>query len=453
MPINNLLRTDTLNAAGQLIEYRQPVPFTSYTLTGGAGANLTGGIVVRQDLGDTVFAGLTYEIEYEGDLVYTGGNTITIFGRVLSSTEARQRLFITAQYNGSSWDVDVLYPNVLNQKVIILTSRGGTINIDLPGDYEYVLTGSATLAASWTIQVDPTIFPLSAPIQVRVVYNAALVLNGNNVTIFGKPLTAEQALSGGTIVEVNFDTTVNPNIQIAIVSQTDNVVRVVNKVVATDITSGATITLNPNVDGKYQRLTGSGTLGANVSVATTGTLKDTEGFEVKYEGTFIPNGKTVTIFGVSLTDDDIRSGNVIVRAYYDLTHTTLITEKIYLSTSIIGSSVPVSRQASFETNEVGVDSFTVPFACVLSTIQTCVNKTVAATDDGTITPDINGTPIVMVSAIKITAATAVGASATWATSSANVLAAGDTINITSAKNTAGGRVQLLLNFVRSVTYP
>jgi len=79
-----------------------------------------------------------------------------------------------------------------------LTSGGGTINLTVadPTITKYELKGSTTLTGSWTIQ--PTGTPAHG-MEFDIRYQADITLDGNNITIFGVPLTEAQAVSDLTI--------------------------------------------------------------------------------------------------------------------------------------------------------------------------------------------------------------------------------------------------------------
>lgn len=88
-------------------------------------------------------------------------------------------------------------PKLSNYREDVITSGGGTINYSVLEDKElYILSGTATLSSSWTIQ------STGAPkkgMEFRIRKVAAVTLNGNNFTVFGEALTATQALKDCTI--------------------------------------------------------------------------------------------------------------------------------------------------------------------------------------------------------------------------------------------------------------
>lgn len=95
-------------------------------------------------------------------------------------------------------------PQFNPQETIVLSSGGGTVNIDPFGlNKIYNVTEGNTLTSSWTIQVDPSQDPISGTV-FTVYYNAQPVLNGNTLTIFGVPFDDTMALQSWKIDSVWF---------------------------------------------------------------------------------------------------------------------------------------------------------------------------------------------------------------------------------------------------------
>jgi hypothetical protein len=84
-----------------------------------------------------------------------------------------------------------------------LNAGGGTINL-VPGTAKtwQQITGTATLAASWTIQGSGTPLPGD---QFNIDYQAHITLNGSNITIGGIQLTTAEALNGGFQMSLYYD--------------------------------------------------------------------------------------------------------------------------------------------------------------------------------------------------------------------------------------------------------
>lgn len=88
-------------------------------------------------------------------------------------------------------------------------------------------------------------------------------------------------------------------------------------ILVTPLTSGGgTISLTPGTSKKILILTGTATLTGSWTVSTVGTPIDGDSFTVDYRATLVPNSKNVTIFGISLSDAEIATGNCLVYTWY-----------------------------------------------------------------------------------------------------------------------------------------
>jgi hypothetical protein len=77
-------------------------------------------------------------------------------------------------------------PIIYNTKIDILTSGGGTLNLDITLPVQlYIIQGNATLTSNWTIQ--PSGVPIQG-VQYDIKWEADITLNGNTITIFGKTM-------------------------------------------------------------------------------------------------------------------------------------------------------------------------------------------------------------------------------------------------------------------------
>lgn len=109
---------------------------------------------------------------------------------------------------------------------IALTSGGGTVNLSVNDPYsDYDITGTATLVASYNIQVSGT------PVKnTKFVFNyeASITLNGNTLTIFGLSLDASQALQSCFIVSKYdgsaWDTQIQPDFENSNVIETRHII-------------------------------------------------------------------------------------------------------------------------------------------------------------------------------------------------------------------------------------
>jgi len=207
--------------------FNSPTDIRSYTISGGS-INIerkgsitevqidTEGALSTDTLTDIIAVGFS-----NGDtLILRGVNgaratTITTAGNINLANSANfvtggnESVIVLQFIGGDFWEISrspglpltvaafrsANFPQeVLGSKDIELTAGGGTINLEPGVDEKYIrITGSAvTLTSSWTIQGTGT--PKEG--DTFIVYvDQQITLDGNNVTIFGIPLTSLQASS------------------------------------------------------------------------------------------------------------------------------------------------------------------------------------------------------------------------------------------------------------------
>lgn len=125
---------------------------------------------------------------------------------------------ITLQWTGSVWNEITRSPNpalsvatlraagiatpVQGVETTALTNGGGTINLEPGVDKGYqVYTGTITMSASWTIQIQAApATPYLDGDEMYVDYRTLATTGANTVTIFGIELTTTQALEGRVIL-------------------------------------------------------------------------------------------------------------------------------------------------------------------------------------------------------------------------------------------------------------
>lgn len=79
---------------------------------------------------------------------------------------------------------------------------------------------------------------------------------------------------------------------------------------------GGSIALTPGTSKKVLVLTGAPNMSGSYTVSTSGPAIDGDSFVVDYRATARPNGNNVTIFGLSLSDAEISTGNCLVYTWY-----------------------------------------------------------------------------------------------------------------------------------------
>jgi hypothetical protein len=333
-------------------------------------------------------------------------------------------------------------------KVVTITAAGGTYTMqsrDRIGTY--VFDGSGTLLASYAITADMTHTLITGkPARVKIFYKGNWELDGNQITVFGTPLTAQQALLGNTEFDCFYD---GSAWTVQVVNQP--YARTYSALQSVDISAGLTLNVNPNTDGKFIQLIGTGALGGDVNITCTPapseTIRSSEEFYVTYTGDLDPNGYTITIFGVALTDTQVAAGKVSVYAYYDYANTAFVTQVVQDPTvNEQGESIVIP--VSFETDEQCNNSIIAAFNGTIEQEDAFVTKELANTDAGTITVQINGTPVTN-GAITIPLSSPLDTQVSATPTALNTFVKGDIISAVTAKTTAGGKALLTLTAIRT----
>ena len=107
---------------------------------------------------------------------------------------------------------------------------------------------------------------------------------------------------------------------------------------------------------------------------------------------------------------------------------------------LIGSIIPLQCMVSFETNEVGTFSFPLmPFRFKLNRVDSVVTKTVAGSNDGTITLKKASTTY---AEVTVAASAAIGDEDADTTVTETAFELTEQLKVVTAKSTAGGRCLL-----------
>ena len=128
-----------------------------------------------------------------------------------------------------------------------------------------------------------------------------------------------------------------------------------------------------------------------------------------------------------------------------------VIEEADLSTNLTYELVTIN--ASFETNYLGAHKIYIPYDADLTYIYVCVDKLIEATNVGTINFQDNAANncvggSLVAGSLTITAGSVMGTVFTSTVTGNNDFAAGEILNITTAKATAGGAVWISLRFTR-----
>lgn len=202
-----------------------------------------------------------------------------------------------------------VYNNTITET---LSAGGGTISLPTSESNVtmYILDGTDTLAASYTVIHSGNVYE---GLEYRIKYIANMTLNGNNITIFTKALTQEQASSYLDINAVYVNSAWQTTIEMTD-DQDDSYKGAESTVVATS----GTITLYPKINKKYQKYTGTVTLVGNYTIAVdvaTSTAGDE--FFIDWQCACTTGANTLSILGVTIPSDLALTGNFTVQGYYD----------------------------------------------------------------------------------------------------------------------------------------
>lgn len=325
-----------------------------------------------------------------------------------------------------------------------VTSAGGTETVDVNDFFtDYLVTGTATLSSSYTIAPSGT---PTRPFSTRIIFNTRLDLDGNDVVVFGKKLSSSQVLSGG-IINIAYDA-LTPEWVVNVVPIPAS--RATSGVDTSTYTTGDLIlNLNALTNKQVLLIDGSATMSGDIGIDgvqfTPTTNLDGDMFIVLYKATLSPATHSVTIFGASLTDDEIAIGDIMILAIWDGTSSTWLTQKI--TSKAFGLNEIVTATVGFDTDEQGTVPIVIPYNFRLIGYGYAVTQTMAGTDDATLAVDINGT-LVTPPNLTIPMTSAVGFGNVAPVTAGNVGVAGDLINVTMSKTTPGGRVLFQMTLVR-----
>jgi len=205
MPSQLIPQNITVTTGGTInLPVNQPINY--YVISGTS--TLSSGLTIQHS--GTPTEGILYNIKYQAQVTYSGGNVVTIFGAALTQAQAMQELTISAYYDGSSWDINIhvdaeSLPNNYNGvQTTAVPSGGGTVTL-VSGINKVTqrFTGTVTLSSSYTITASTV--TASEGDVFEIIWNAVCTLSGNSVTIFGISLDTIQALSGNVTISAVFN--------------------------------------------------------------------------------------------------------------------------------------------------------------------------------------------------------------------------------------------------------
>jgi hypothetical protein len=205
-------------------------------------------------------------------------------------------------------------------------------NID---EYHIYTTGAVTLTASWTLTPKITDTPTEG-MFVRMRYHGNVTMGSYSITLFGRVLTAWEALHHN-IVEARYNGTAWE------VFLYRDYSTILASPVGTEIiasTTGGTVTLDPKVNEKFQIVKGTTTLASNLIITTGGSPTDEDEFIMFYEGLITLGAFTLTIFGKNITAKQALQ-NLYVHTKYCATDGLWHTAVLSLSANTLTSGVQI----------------------------------------------------------------------------------------------------------------
>lgn len=215
--------------------------------------------------------------------------------------------------------------------------------------------------------------------------------------------------------------------------------------------SGGTVSFPTSIN--VITLTGTGTLSANYTITSSGTISAGSHFTFYYKATVDKASYNFNILGTNLSTTQLNRESTIEAVYngtsWDLNITPNTkstgwlepTDNVFANSDYFFMVVPVS----FESGYQGNNSIYIPFESTIVDVQYCQVKTAAGTDGGTVTVWDTSFPVWQVA---VPASTAIDTTIAGSELQAAEITANTFIKLVSAKSTAGGTGLVTIVFQR-----
>jgi hypothetical protein len=211
--------------------------------------------------------------------------------------------------------------------------------------------------------------------------------------------------------------------------------------------SGATYNIADHGTIVNYVLSGTGTLTGNYSIAATGTLVTgrTHNFQVDCDVEL--DGNTFQIFGVSISEDNLRrEGNIIAvynGASWDINIQPSSRAANWISTQDLqtdGDLEVITIPISFEANEQCAYRVVIPYSGYILRYFYVVTKAIAGTDAAVLDVEITGSAASGLSTtIPMSSGTGYNGTKTSSSPTVNEFSSSDNIDFLTSKTTAGGK--------------
>lgn len=240
-------------------------------------------------------------------------------------------------------------------------------------------------------------------------------------------------------------------------------------------TGGGTVTISLTDHYNRYYFDGSGALAGNWSITTSGTPVLGTLILIDYTCQFTLGANTFTILGQALTAEQALTYNKIecyyngsaweVKIFPDFTQSAFITNSKISNSTITGSKIASNTvtntnrsttgnheltvvEVSFEAGEQSTNLIRMPDNFSIDGFYVQVIKALAATDAGTVVPEIAGVPITLTAAMSFPASTAINTGTIIGTLGANTGSAGAFVGFPATKVTAGGKLRITMLWYR-----
>lgn len=223
-------------------------------------------------------------------------------------------------------------------KSFTITNAGATNALDLE-DLVGVYRISGTASALATDFVISTASTPTDGLKAIIFYTAQATYSGAVVQIFGYNLTQEQALSN-MIIFVYCNGT---DIELVFCKDDRDINNHFKGYQSTALTlTGDTIQLDPALDKQNQRFTGSGALSGNIDIDSIATPKEGDEFWILLDTTITLGAFTFTVFGTSITANELATGGILLYVVYDTSNV------VWRVTKFVTGSLTLATQAEAE---------------------------------------------------------------------------------------------------------
>jgi hypothetical protein len=320
-----------------------------------------------------------------------------------------------------------------------MEAAGDTVALDVFELYDFynlLPDGGTTVYLLSNLTIDPAGTPKEG-MAFTFNYGGLMAYDGGTITIFGRLLTATEAMYKYTITCTYTDSAWVVKLNFSDLS-----------IIPGGYIQDTTVT--------NAKLAGSITL-AKLLASTRGYLARAgasgiwEAFSAVTSGNLVM-GNGTDVASVAMSGDATIAGTGVIT----IANNAIATAKI-LDDNVTVAKVSddlkaevVVCAASFETGELGAYKFRMPYPGSVTNFYVEVTRAMAATNDGTvILKDDAGTTMTVTTPVVIPASTVVATAYESAVTANNTFVAGDIITVFTAKVTAGGKVTVSLGILRS----